>query len=126
VKDVNHAYSAETPRLDQWSLAGDWTVGPENAALNTAGGSITYRFRARDLHLVLGPAVEGKQIRFRVTIDGMAPGADHGVDVDAEGRGVVEEHRLCQLIRESGGISDHTFTIEFLDPGVQAYAFTFG
>ena len=101
-------------------------VSPESAILNKEGGRITYRFRARDLHLVLGPAAEGKRIRYRVTIDGLAPGADHGADVDADGRGVVDEHRLYQLIRESGGISDHTFEIEFFDPGIQAYAFTFG
>jgi thioredoxin family protein len=126
VKDQSHVYAAETPKLDQWSLAGDWTVSPESATLNKEGGRIAYRFRARDLHLVLGPAAEGKRIRYRVTIDGLAPGADHGADVDADGRGVVDEHRLYQLIRESGGISDHTFEIEFFDPGIQAYAFTFG
>ena len=120
-------FTQQKPRdLDQWSLSGDWTIGQEKATLNKEGGRITYRFRARDLHLVLGPAAEGRQIRFRVTIDGMAPGADHGADVDADGRGVVNEHRLYQLIRESGGISDRTFEIEFLDPGAQAYAFTFG
>jgi hypothetical protein len=126
VKDDSHVYATEAPKLDQWSLAGDWTISPESATLNKEGGRIAYRFRARDLHLVLGPAAEGKRIRYRVTIDGMAPGADRGDDVDADGRGVVDEHRLYQLIRESGGISDHTFEIEFLDPGVQAYAFTFG
>jgi len=116
----------EAPKLDQWSLGGDWIVGEEKATLNKEGGRITYRFRARDLHLVLGSADEGKQIRFRVTIDGATPGADHGADTDADGRGVVSEHRLYQLIRANGGVSDHTFEIEFLDPGVQAYAFTFG
>jgi thiol-disulfide isomerase/thioredoxin len=126
VKDVSHVYATEAPRLDQWSLAGDWTVGEEKATLNKEGGRIAYRFRARDLHLVLGSADEGKEIRFRVTIDGAAPGADHGADTDADGSGVVNEHRLYQLIRESGGVSDHTFEIEFLDPGVQAYAFSFG
>ncbi len=125
-RDKSHVYVAETPKLDQWALSGDWTIGGENATLNQEGGRIVYRFRARDLHLVLGPATEGKRIRFRVTIDGMAPGADRGADVDADGRGVVDEHRLYQLIRESGGISDRTFEIEFIDPGVQAYAFTFG
>ena len=125
-KDKSRVYVAETPKLDQWALCGDWTISGEDATLNQEGGRIVYRFRARDLHLVLGPATEGKRIRFRVTIDGMAPGADHGADVDVDGRGVVDEHRLYQLIRESGGISDRTFEIEFLDPGVQAYAFTFG
>ena len=116
----------DAPKLDQWSLGGDWTIGEEKATLNKEGGRIAYRFRARDLHLVLGSADEGKQIRFRVTIDGAAPGTDHGADIDADGHGSVSEHRLYQLIRESGGVSDHTFEIEFLDPGVQAYAFTFG
>ncbi len=125
-RDKSHVYAAETPRLDQWALSGDWTVSGESATLNQEGGRIVYRFRARDLHLVLGPATEGKKIRFRVTIDGLTPGADRGADVDADGRGVVGEHRLYQLIRESGGISDRTFEIEFLDPGVEAYAFTFG
>ena len=126
VKDESHVYALEAPKLDQWSLGGDWTIGEEKATLNKEGGRITYRFRARDLHLVLGAADEGKQIRFRVTVDGAAPGTDHGADIDADGHGVVSEHRLYQLIRESGGVSDHTFEIEFLDPGVQAYAFTFG
>jgi len=126
VKDKSHVYATATPKLDQWALSGDWTISGESATLNEEGGRIVYRFRGRDLHLVLGPAAEGKRISFRVTIDGIAPGADHGTDVDPDGRGVVDEHRLYQLIRESGGISDRTFEIEFLDPGVQAYAFTFG
>lgn len=126
VKDRSHVYESETPKLDQWALTGDWTISPESATLNKESGRIAYRFRARDLHLVLGPTAEGQRIRYRVTIDGKAPGADHGADVDADGRGVVDEHRLYQLIRESGGVTDHTFEIEFLDPGVQAYAFTFG
>jgi hypothetical protein len=90
------------------------------------GGSIVYRFHARDLHLVLGPAADRKPIRFRVTIDGNAPGADHGIDTDAYGQGVVDSQRLYQLVRQNDVISDRTFAIEFLDPGVQAYAFTFG
>jgi hypothetical protein len=126
VRDESHVYATEAPKLNQWSLGGDWTVGEEKATLNKEGGRIAYRFRARDLHLVLGAADEGKLIRFRVTIDGATPAADDGADNDADGRGVVSEHRLYQLIRESGGVSDHTFEIEFLDPGVRAYAFTFG
>ena len=86
VKDESHVYATAAAKLDQWSLAGDWTVGEEKATLNKEGGRIAYRFRARDLHLVLGSADEGKQIRFRVTIDGAAPGADHGADIDADGR----------------------------------------
>ncbi len=94
--------------------------------LNKNDGRIVYRFHARDLHLVLGPAADGKPVRFRVTIDGAAPGASHGADIDADGQGVVTGQRLYQLIRQSGTISGHTFEIEFLDTGVQAYAFTFG
>ncbi len=126
VPDAPHLYAAATPRLNEWALAGDWTIGGEHAALNAGDGRIVYRFHARDLHLVLGPAPEGKPVRYRVTIDGKAPGDNHGADVDAEGNGVVSGQRLYQLVRQSGPITDRTFEIEFLDPGVQAYAFTFG
>ncbi|HEY6359016.1 MAG TPA: hypothetical protein VIX35_12260 [Vicinamibacterales bacterium] len=125
-RDKNHVYATATPQLNKWSLSGNWTIGAEAAALDEAGGRIVYRFRARDLHLVLGPAAEGKRIRFRVTIDGAAPGVDHGTDVDADGYGVVDGQPLYQLVRQSSAISDRTFEIEFLDPGMQAYAFTFG
>jgi cytochrome c biogenesis protein CcdA/thiol-disulfide isomerase/thioredoxin len=125
-EDESHDYASAPLQLNQWSLSGDWTVGAENAALNKQDGRIAYRFHARDLHLVLGPAADNKPIRFRVSIDGAAPGTKHGADIDADGRGVVEGQRLYQLIRQSGAISDRTFEIEFLDPGVQAYAFTFG
>ncbi len=126
VQDAPHVYAAATPRLNEWALAGDWTIGGEHAVLNDGGGRILYRFHARDLHLVLGPTPDGKPVRYRVTIDGKAPGDSHGVDVDAEGNGVVTGQRLYQLVRQSGPITDRTFEIEFLDPGVQAYAFTFG
>jgi thiol-disulfide isomerase/thioredoxin len=126
VQDARHVYAATTPRLNEWALLGDWTVGKEDAVLNEKGGSIVYRFHARDLHLVLGPGPDGKPVRFRIAIDGMAPGASHGTDVDAGGQGIVTGQRLYQLIRQSGDIVDHTFEIEFLDPGVAAYAFTFG
>ena len=89
-------------------------------------GAIVYRFHARDLHLVLGPASDGKPVRFRVTLDGKAPGADHGEDCDANGEGTVSESRLYQLIRQKAGAEDRVFRIEFLTPGVQAFAFTFG
>ena len=105
---------------------GDWTVGGEHAVLDVQGGGIVYRFHARDLHLVLGPGPEGAPVRFRVTIDGAAPGDSHGVDVDAEGQGVVTGQKLYQLIRQNGAVADRTFEIRFLDPGVQAFAFTFG
>jgi cytochrome c biogenesis protein CcdA/thiol-disulfide isomerase/thioredoxin len=126
IQDAPHVYAAAELRRNEWALTGDWTISKEDAVLNQKGGSIVYRFHARDLHLVLGPAVDGKQVRFRVTIDGAAPGDSHGIDVDADGQGVVTGQHLYQLIRQSSTIADHTFTIEFLDSGVQAYAFTFG
>ena len=119
-------YQAGTLGTNQWALDGRWNVHGENAQLEKADGGIVYRFRGRDLHLVLGPATDGKPIRFRVTIDGKAPGADHGMDTDADGNGTVTEQRLYQLVRQANGSSERLFEIEFLDPGVQAYAFTFG
>ena len=125
-EDKSHTYAAGEPQLNEWSLTGNWTVGPELAQLDEKDGSIVYRFHARDLHLVLGPATEGSDVRFRVTIDGKAPADAHGMDTDAEGNGVVTTQRLYQLVRAQGTIADHTFEIHFLDPGVQAFAFTFG
>ena len=125
-KDKSHAYSvAGISQLNQWGLTGDWTVGEQRAVLNRKDGGIVYRFHARDLHLVLGTA-SGSPVRFKVTIDGKPPGDSHGSDADASGQGVVTGQRLYQLIRQSESISDHTFEIRFLDPGVEAYAFTFG
>ena len=126
VNDAAHNYVAATPKLNEWGLTGNWTVGSEQAALNAADGSIYYRFHARDLHLVLGPDADGKPVRFKVTVDGKAPGDGHGVDTDADGNGTVTGQRLYQLVREAGPVGDHTFEIHFLDPGVQAFAFTFG
>jgi thiol-disulfide isomerase/thioredoxin len=114
------------PHLNQWGLVGKWVDHGQDATLNSPGGKIVFRFHARDLHLVLGSAAEGKSIHFRVTIDGHAPGSDHGVDTDADGNGVVTDHRLYQLVRQKGVIADHDFVIEFQDPGVRAFAFTFG
>ena len=127
VQNQPQAY-AVPPALDvnQWALGGTWTVDPEKAALQSTPGKIVYGFSARDLHLVLGPGVEGKPVRFRVLLDGRAPGADHGADIDADGNGTVTEQRLYQLIRQSGPVGPHVFSIEFLDDPVQAYAFTFG
>ena len=113
-------------RLNDWALSGDWTVKKEAAVLNKPNGSIAYRFHARDLHLVMGPAAPGTSVRFRVLIDGQPPGAAHGVDVDEQGNGTVTEQRLYQLIRQPKPIADRQFEIEFLDPGVEAFAFTFG
>jgi len=113
-------------RLNQWALVGDWTVERGAVALNKAPGRIAYRFHARDLHLVMGPPDRGKPVRFRVLIDGKPPGAAHGVDVDAEGGGTAADQRLYQLIRQPGPIADREFEIQFLDPDVEAFAFTFG
>jgi cytochrome c biogenesis protein CcdA/thiol-disulfide isomerase/thioredoxin len=126
-QDTRMAYTPQ-PRLtlNQWALGGTWKVGPESAVLDSAPGKIVFRFHARDLHLVLGPTRNGKPIRFKVTLDGTAPGDDHGSDADAAGAGTVQGHRLYQLIRQKGAVEDRTFEIEFLDPGVQAFAFTFG
>ena len=113
-------------KLNQWALSGDWTVGKNAAALNAANGRIAYRFHARDLHLVMGPAARGASVRFRVLIDGQPPGAAHGLDVDDQGSGTVSEQRLYQLIRQPKPIADRQFEIEFLDPGIETFAFTFG
>ncbi len=126
-EDAVKDYSAPAqPTLNQWGLAGNWKVGEEHATLAQPDGRIVYRFHARDLHLVLGPGNADKPVRFRVTIDGQAPGASHGTDVAADGTGTVTGQRLYQLVRQQGEIRDRTFAIEFLDPGVEAYAFTFG
>ncbi|CAI8858802.1 cytochrome c biogenesis protein CcmG, thiol:disulfide interchange protein DsbE [Pseudomonas sp. IT-P258] len=112
--------------LNDWSLGGQWHVGPERATASAPASRIVYRFHARDLHLVLGPGADGKPVRFKVLIDGKAPGDDHGMDVAPDGSGTVTDQRLYQLVRQSGGVTDRTFSIEFLDPGASAYAFTFG
>jgi len=124
-KDAAKDYRPSNIALNQWTLEGRWTVGAQSARLQSAPGAIAYRFHARDLHLVLG-STSGKLVRFRVTIDGKAPGADAGVDVKPDGTGTVTGERLYQLIRQEGDVRDRTFRIAFLDPGVEAFAFTFG
>jgi cytochrome c biogenesis protein CcdA/thiol-disulfide isomerase/thioredoxin len=126
-KDSRRTYTPQ-PRLslNQWALGGSWKVGEESAVLETAPGKIIFRFHARDLHLVLGTTKDGKAVRFAVKLDGTPPGDDHGFDVESNGSGTVQGHRLYQLIRQKGPVEDRTFEIEFLDPGVQAFAFTFG
>jgi cytochrome c biogenesis protein CcdA/thiol-disulfide isomerase/thioredoxin len=127
IGDKPNVYATgDLKQLNDWGLSGDWTVGAQSATLNKTDGAISFRFHARDLHLVLGPSADGKPVRFRVTIDGAAPGESHGADTNADGEGVVTDHRLYQLVRQSGPTMDHTFSIRFLDPDVQAYAFTFG
>jgi hypothetical protein len=113
-------------RLNDWALSGDWTMGEEAATLNAAGGRIVFRFHARDLHLVMGPAQPGAPVRFRVLIDGQPPGASHGADVDDQGHGEAVRPRLYQLIRQRGPVTARTFEIVFAGPGVQTFAFTFG
>jgi thiol-disulfide isomerase/thioredoxin len=112
-------------RFNQWALDGEWTVGPEFARLDQAGGSIAFHYQARDANLVLSAAV-GKPIPFRVLLDGSAPGRDHGVDVSAEGDGVLEHGRLYQLVRQQGAVRERTLEVIFLEAGAQAYSFTFG
>ncbi len=127
VVDKRRVYAAPARvKLNDWALSGDWTVKKDAVVLNKANGRIAYRFHARDLHLVMGAAVRGASVRFRVLIDGQPPGAAHGTDVDEQGNGTVAEQRLYQLIRQSTPIADRQFEIEFLDPGVEAFAFTFG
>src|SRR5271163_624220 len=126
-QDQARAYSAPAAlKLNQWALSGSWNVDPEKAILAAAPGKITFRFYARDLHLVLGPGKDGKPVHFRVTLDGAAPADNHGADTDSSGAGVIDGQRLYQLIRQTGAVGEHVFTIEFLDSGVQAYSFTFG
>jgi len=111
---------------NEWALSGEWTVEPGFAALNAANGRISYRFHARDVHLVMGPTNRETPLRFRVFLNGRLPGAAHGGDVDEQGNGMVSEQRLHQSIRQVGHIAVRTFEIECLDAGVEAYTFTFG
>jgi len=125
--DQRRAYRAPGRlALNQWSLVGEWTMGTQATVLNKASGQIVHRFHARDVHLVMGPSRPGSPVRFRVTIDGQPPAAAHGLDVDEGGNGTVVEQRLYQLIRQPTPIVDRTLLIEFLDPGVEAFSFTFG
>jgi hypothetical protein len=125
--DRRRLYAAPTRMtLNQWALAGEWTMGKEATVLSGPTGRVVYRFHARDLHLVMGPARRDYPIRFRVSIDGQPPGPSHGVDVDDSGNGTLVEQRLYQLIRQPKPIVDRRFEIEFLDAGVETFAFTFG
>jgi thiol-disulfide isomerase/thioredoxin len=127
VLDKGRVYAAPAQlSLNQWALSGDWTVEKGAVALNKAGGRIAYSFHARDLNLVMGPSAQGTSVRFRVALDGQPPRAAHGSDVDEQGNGTVTEQRLYQLIRQPKPIADRRFEIEFLDPGAEAFAFTFG
>jgi thiol-disulfide isomerase/thioredoxin len=127
-RDSRRTYAAPaSPSLNQWGLVGSWNVGPEAAVLQAAPGKVVFRFHSRDLHLILAPTKDGKPARFKVTLDGVAPGDNNGVDTGADGSGEIREPRMYQLIRQKGlPIADRTFEIEFLDPGAQVLDFTFG
>jgi hypothetical protein len=125
--DQAHTYVAPPVlRVNRWGLTGIWTVGSDASALHGPDGRVAYQFRARDVNLVMGPATRGATVRFRVLLDGESAGAAHGVDADADGFGTVVEQRMYQLIRQAGHIADRRFEIEFLDPGVEVFCFTFG
>lgn len=127
VLDERHVYSVPAQlRRNQWALSGSWRIGLVPALLEEPGGSISYQFHGRDLHLVMGPPLGRAPVRFRVTLNGAPPGASHGVDVDVDGDGTADYQRMYQLIRQPGPIDDRLFKIEFLDPGVEAFVFTFG
>jgi hypothetical protein len=125
--DSRKTYSPPaSPALNQWGLGGAWHVRDERATLESAPGKIMFRFHGRDLHLVMGPPKNGTPVRFKVMLNGAAPGEDHGSDSAADGTGEVRQPRMYQLIRQKGPVRDATFEIEFLDPGVEAFSFTFG
>lgn len=125
--DRRRTYAAPSRlALNEWALAGEWTIGRQATVLSSANGGIVFRFHARDLHLVMGPQRRESPVRFRVSIDGQPPASAHGGDIAADGSGTVGEQRLYQLIRQPRPIADRTFAIEFLDPGVEAFSFTFG
>jgi len=125
-RDAVRDYSIGKLALNDWGFTGSWTVHADRATASRPGSGIAYRFSARDLHLVLGPGMSGKPIRIRVTVDGQAPGASHGADIDAQGYGVITQTRLYQLVRQAGKAKEMQFEIQFLEPGAEAYAFTFG
>ena len=123
---LGERYSSHEPaslKRNQWTLVGDWIRTDDHARLNKAGGKVAYRFHARDVHLIMGSE---KSVRLRVLIDGQPPGTSHGLDVDAAGNGTVSFPRMYQLIRQTQPIADRLIEIEFFDPGVQVYDFTFG
>jgi hypothetical protein len=124
--DAPRRYELPAPlRLNHWALAGDWTIAREYVVLDRTGGSIAYRFRARDAHLVLSPGAR-EPIPFRVLLDGEAPGRSHGADVDEEGNGLLDHGRLYQLVRQHDTVHERTLEITFGKPAAEAYAFTFG
>jgi hypothetical protein len=127
VRGKLHSYAVPAQlELNQWALSGDWTIEEEAATLNAESGQIACRFQARDLNLVMGPAARAAPVRLSIMLDGKPPGDSHGADVDSAGRGTVAQQGVYQLIRQPGPVADRTFEITFVDPGAQAYCFTFG
>ncbi|MER8634263.1 redoxin domain-containing protein [Mesorhizobium opportunistum] len=127
IRNIPHLYEAPAQlHLNEWALSGDWLMGSDGVSVKEADGRITYRFHARDLHLVMGPASPRTSVKFRVLIDGQPPGGSHGLDVDEQGNGTVSEQRLFQLIRQPGPVTDRSFQIIFLEPGAEVFCFTFG
>jgi thiol-disulfide isomerase/thioredoxin len=127
--EFDEAHDFDVPdqlERNQWALSGNWTLRPGASVLNDADGRLAFRFHARDVHLVMGPPAGGSSVPYRVLVDGESPGDAHGLDVDEEGNGTLDRPRLYQLIRERGSITDRTFEITYLAPGVEAYCFTFG
>lgn len=122
----SQSYAVERLGMNQWGLTGQWTVGADSAVTDAPGAGLAYQFNARDLHLVAGPGKPGGKVRIKVTLDGQAPGASHGADIDADGNGVIDATRLYQLVRQSGPVKPRRFEVRFLDQGAQAFAFTFG
>lgn len=125
-EDQLQTYAVDRLGLNQWGLSGAWVVGEESAVAGETGAGVAYQFSARDLHLVLGPREAGSKARIKVTLDGHAPGADHGADIDADGNGLIDATRLYQLVRQSGQVRPRRFEVRFLDKGTRAFAFTFG
>src|SRR6185369_5079021 len=126
-RDSRKTYSPPSRlALNRWGLGGSWRAGTESATLESAPGTIVFRFHSRDLHLVMGPSKNGAPVRFKVKLNGAAPGDHHGSDCGVDGVGEVRQPRMYQLVRQKGSINDATFEIEFLDPGVEVFVFTFG
>jgi hypothetical protein len=126
-RDSGKTYSPPArPALNQWGLGGSWNTRAESGILESAPGKIVFRFHSRDLHMVLGPGKNAGPVRFHVKLNGAAPGGDHGSDSTADGTGEVRQPRMYQLVRQKGPVKDVTFEIEFLDPGVEVFSFTFG
>jgi len=126
-RDLRTTYSPPARlALNQWGLAGSWEARAESSTLESSPGKIVFRFHSRDLHMVLGPSKSGTPVHFKIKLNGAAPSSDHGSDSGADGAGEVREPRMYQLVRQKGAVNDATFEIEFLDPGVEAFSFTFG